>query len=135
MANALYDFGRQGFLDGSYDWSSDTIKTALLDSGSYTADLAADEFLSDVPGGAIVATSSALTGKTENAGVADADDVVFSSVTGSNADLLLIYQDTGTGSTSRLIALIDTATGFPFTPSGGSVTIAWDSGSNKIFKL
>lgn len=36
---------------------------------------------------------------------------------------------------SPLIAYIDTATGLPVTPNGGDITIAWDSGANKIFKL
>ncbi len=35
----------------------------------------------------------------------------------------------------RLIAYIDTATGMPVTPNGGDITIAWDNGANKIFKL
>lgn len=135
MANSLYDFGRQGFLDGSFNWASATVKCCLLHAASYTPNLATDEFLSDIPGGAVVATSSAFTGKTEAAGVAVADDVVFGAVSGSTVELIAIYEDTGTPSTSRLIALIDTATGLPLTPAGGSVTIAWDTGPNKIFKL
>jgi hypothetical protein len=45
------------------------------------------------------------------------------------------YKDTGTESTSLLIFYIDTATGLPCTPNGGNITVAWDSGANKIFKL
>jgi hypothetical protein len=30
---------------------------------------------------------------------------------------------------------IDAATGLPLTPNGGDVTIQWDNGANKIFKL
>ena len=48
---------------------------------------------------------------------------------------LILYQHTGTDATARLIAYIDTATGLPVTPNGGDITIVWDDGPNKIFKL
>jgi hypothetical protein len=34
-----------------------------------------------------------------------------------------------------LIAFIDAATNLPVTPNGGNINIAWDTGTNKIFKL
>jgi hypothetical protein len=136
MANALYDKGREGFLDGSIDWDTDTIKVVLIDTADYTVDLANHDNLDDIATSAAkVATSAALSSKTVSAGVADAADVTLSSVTGDTCEALIIYQDTGTPSTSRLIAYIDTATGLPVTPNGGDITIQWDSGSNKIFKL
>ena len=135
MANALYDHGREGFLDGSIDWDTDDIKTILVDTADYTVDLAAHEDLADVAGAAIVATSGNLANKTVAAGVADADDITFALVTGDPCEAIIIYQDTGVAATSRLIAYIDTATGLPVTPGGGNIGIAWDSGANKIFKL
>lgn len=135
MANALYDRGRKKFLDADIDWSADDIKCMLIDTGSYTVDLATHEFLSDVAGGAIVATSGNLASKTSTAGVADAADVTFSSVVGAQCEALILYKDTGVAGTSPLIAYIDTATGLPVTPSGGDITVVWDNGANKIFKL
>lgn len=135
MANALYDKGREGFLAGDIDWDANTIKVALVDTAAYTVNLTTHQYLSDIAGGAIIATSGALTTKTATAGVADADDVTVTSVTGATVEALVVYQDTGSSATSRLIAYIDTATGLPLTPNGGNVTIAWDSGANKIFKL
>jgi hypothetical protein len=35
----------------------------------------------------------------------------------------------------RLIAYIDTATGLPVTPNGQNITVSFDNGSNRIFKL
>jgi hypothetical protein len=81
------------------------------------------------------ATSGALTGKTVTAGVADAVDVTFTAVSGATVEAIVLYADSGTEATSRLIAYIDTATGLPLTPNGGDVTVAWDNGANKIFKL
>ena len=135
MANALYAKGREGFLDGSIDWDTHTIKVVLVDSALYTPNMSTDDNLDDIASGARVATSGALTGKTVTGGVADADDVTFTTVTGATSEYLVIYKDTGTESTSRLIALIDTATGLPVTPNGGDILVTWDNGANKIFKL
>lgn len=135
MANALYDKGRQGFLDGSIDWDTDDIRVVLVDTGAYTVNLATHDNLDDVPGGARIAVSAALGGKSATDGIADATDIVFTAVTGTTVEALVIYQHTGTDSTSRLIAYLDTGTNIPFTPNGGDVTIQWSAGANKIFKL
>lgn len=135
MANALYDAGREAFLDGTISWSSDNIKVVLVDTADYTVNLATDTALSDIAAAGRVATSGNLASKTVTAGVADAADVTLSAVTGDESEALVIYKDTGVESTSTLIAYIDTATNLPVTPNGGDITIQWDSGANKIFKL
>lgn len=135
MANALYDFGRQSFLTGNISWLNDNIKVCLVDTNDYTVNLATHQYLSDIAGGAIVATSGNLSGKSATAGVADADDATFTTVTGDVCEALVIYKDTGTASTSTLIAYIDTSTGLPITPNGADIIVSWSSGSNKIFKL
>lgn len=135
MANAMYDKGREKFLNADIDWSADNIKCILVDTGSYTVDLANHEFLSDVAGGAIIATSSNLASKTSTAGVADAADVTLSSVTGAQCEAIIFYKDTGVAGTSPLFLYIDTATGLPITPNGADITLQFDSGANKIFKL
>lgn len=135
MANSLYAKGREGFLSGAIDWDTDDIRIILVDAADYTVDLATHDNLDDIPSGARVAVSSALSGKTVTDGVADADDKTFSAVTGDPSEAIVIYKHTGTESTSRLIAYIDTGTGLPVTPNGGDITVAWDNGANKIFKL
>lgn len=134
MANEIYSKGRQAFLEGSIAWLSDTIKLVLVTS-AYTPAISTDQFLSDIPGGAIVATSGALSGKTSTDGTANASNETFSSVTGSAAAFVVIFKDTGVAGTSPLILLIDTATGLPVTPNGGDIEIDWDTGANKIFTL
>lgn len=135
MANALYDKGREGFLDGSIDWDTDDIRVILIDTDEYTVDLANHDNLDDIPNDARVAVSTALASKTATNGVADAADKTFPTVTGAESEALVLYKHTGTEGTSRLIAYIDTATGLPVIPNGGDITIAWDNGANKIFKL
>jgi hypothetical protein len=132
MANTLYDKGRQKFLEGSIAFASDTIKVALVDTGTYTFSQT-HEFYSSVSG--VVGTPQTLASKTTTSGVADAADVTFTAVTGASAEALIIYKDTGSTATSPLIAYIDTATGLPVTPNSGDINIIWDSGANKIFKL
>ncbi len=135
MANALYDLGREGFLGGDIDWDADNIKLLLRDENDDAPNLATDQFLSDILVAARVATSANFASKTKTNGVADAADVTLSSVTGDESESIDIYQDTGVEGTSRLICNIDSATGLPVTPNGGDITIQWDSGANKIFKL
>lgn len=134
MANALYDSGRNGFLNGEIDYTDDTIKMALV-SASYTPSLAGHNFYSDVSSN-VVGTPQELSSKTTSAGVANCADVNFGTVaTGSDVTYILLYKDSGTDSTSQLIALYDTAVGIPFATSGAEITIKIDSGANKLFKL
>lgn len=133
MASALYDKGRESFLKGEISWNSDNIKVALIDTDTYTVAISSHQYFSDITG--VVAVSSNLSGKTTTNGVADANDIVLSSVVGVNCEALVIYQDTGVTNTSRLIAYIDSATGLPVTPNGSDLTIVWDNGASKIFKL
>jgi len=135
MANALYELGREAFLSGDIAWDTDDIRAILIDEADYTVNLTTDQFLSDIPAIARVATSGAMASKTVTLGVADAADVVFSSVTGDISEAVVLYQHTGVEGTSRLIANVDTATGLPVTPNGGDITVQWGSGSDKIFKL
>jgi hypothetical protein len=135
MANALYDHGREGFLDGSIDWDTDNIILELIDEADDTIDLANDEDRADRASAARVATSGNLTSKTVTAGTADAADVTLSSVTGDQAESIDYAQNTGTEANDRLICNVDTATGLPVTPNGGDITIQHDSGADKIFTL
>lgn len=141
MANALYDYGRQGFLDGSINWATDSIKVMLVNTANYAVNLGTHQFVTDVPAGAQVQRSAALASKTVNSpvgGVADAADITFSAVTGGNVGALVIYKDTGSDATSRLIAYLDTVQGggaLSVTPNGGDITIQWDNLANRIFKL
>lgn len=135
MANALYDEGRRAFLAGEIDWLGTAMRIILVDAADYTRDLALHDFLDDVPAGAREEESSNLTTKTEADGIADADNVTFSAATGDPCEEIIGFEETGTDGTSQLIFNIDTASGLPVTLNGGDVTVTWDDGANKIFKL
>ncbi len=135
MANTLYDFARQRFLEAQINWMTDTIKVILVDTGAYTPQTSVHQYLSDIPTSARIAGPVTLTSKATTGGAADAADVTFTAVTGASIEAIVIYVDTGTESTSPLIAFIDTATGLPITPNGGDIIVTWDNGTNKIFKV
>lgn len=145
LANALYDNGREGFLEGQIDWDTAVIKAVLVDSADYTPNLGTHEFMSSVEAvpAAVEERSGAFTTKTVTAGVADADDITFTAAAGDPVDAIVIYQASAvTGgadvanTAQRLIAYIDTTSpAMPVTLNGGNVTVTWDSGTNRIFKL
>jgi len=84
MANALYDKGRQGFLEGAIDWDTDDIRLILIDVADYTVNLATHDNLDDVAAAAREEVSGSLAGKTVTDGVADANDVIVRWDNGAN---------------------------------------------------
>jgi hypothetical protein len=135
MSNALYTKAKQALIAGDIDLDADTIKAVFVDGADYTPNLATHQFLSSIPAGARVATSGALQNKTVTDGVFDAADIVVASVSGDQFEYIVLFKDTGAEGTSRLLLLIDTATGLPCTPNGSDITIQWSSGADKIFRL
>jgi hypothetical protein len=133
MANSLYSKGREAFLEGTIAGLTDTIRLSLF-TNTYSPNLSTDQFYS-TPLAATSATAGpiTLTSVTGSAGTLSAANVVFTSVSGSTSQYLILYKDTGTTTTSPLIGLIDTATGLPVTPNGGNITVAWASG--QVFTL
>lgn len=132
MANALYTIGRARFLDGDIDWSGHDIKLVFTDHDTDTPVPATDDDLADIAAGTI-ATSGNFGTKSSTGGVADAADITVATVSGDEFESINIYDDTH--ASDALIAYIDTATGLPFTPSGGDIEVLWDAGANKIFSL
>jgi len=134
MANSLYTKAKQHLIDGTIDLDTNDIRAILVDGADYTPNLATHETLADIPAAARVAVSGALTSKSVTDGVFDAADITISSVTGDQFEYIVLYQHTGVES-ALLLLLIDTATGLPCTPNGGDISLVFDSGANRIFKM
>ena len=122
MANTLYDYCRQRFLEAQINWMTDTVKVILVSTSAYTPQTAVHQYLSDIPPSGRIAGPVTLTAKATTGGAADAADCTFTSVSGATINAIVICKDTGTEATSPLIAYIDTATGLPITPNGGDIT-------------
>jgi hypothetical protein len=131
MANAIYPLYKQAILSASADVSltTGTVKVAL----STAAYNSAHDFYADVSANTI-GTPQTITGTTTTNGLFDGSDVTFTSVSGSQVTSLIIYIDTGSAATSRLVTFLDTnVTGLPVTPNGGNISITWNASG--IFQL
>jgi hypothetical protein len=136
MSNSLFGYGRQLYQTGGVNVLTDTIKVCLVATSLYTVNIDGHQYWSDVPSSARITTPVALASKTCTLGALDAADTTFTSVSGSNPiGALEFFKDTGTDSTSPLLAHVDTAAGLPLTPNGGDVIVTYDNGPNKIWKV
>lgn len=118
-----------------HDWVGDDNR-CILTSSTYVPDFTNNEYVSDLTG--VLATGTAsITSKTVVVNVLravyDGDDYTFTAASGGTANRVIIYNNTGVNSTSRLIAAIDlTATVL----NGGDVVISWDNTATlKIFSI
>lgn len=114
------------------DYDADTIKVALLDN-THTPDIDTHDFFSDVSGDEITGTGYTAGGATlasktitydtgSNQVRLDAADTSWTTAT-FTARYAVIYKDTGTASTSPLIAYVDFDADQPVT--AGTFTITW----------
>jgi hypothetical protein len=131
MADAIYPKYKQALLDGdtNIDINDGTVKVAL----STAAYNSAHDFYDDVSA-STVGTPQTIANTTVTNGLFDGDNVTYTAVAGgSTVTALIIYIDTGSAATSRLVAFIDTVSGFPLSTNGGDVTVAWNASG--IFQL
>lgn len=123
MASAIYPKWMEAVIQGTSGTSlTGTLKAALVDTADVSYN-AAHDFYDDVSAG-VVGTPETLGSKTYTNGVLDAADISdYAAAAGDSAEAIILYLDTGTPSTSRLVAWID---GFTATPSGvDTVDITW----------
>lgn len=147
--STLYDIGRRSFLTTvdvgaslgvQTNWATDTFRVVLLDLTQYTAVASTDTSLANVAAGARVADVPLVNPVALTDGTASADNTVFPAVTGNEVGAVLIYRDsTEVGAVDAddiLIAYIDSAiSGLPVDPNGGDITILWNGGDGRIFRL
>jgi hypothetical protein len=134
MASVIYNRFKQGVLAGDYDLDNAAVdvKVALVTS-TYTPDIDTHEDYADLTnevangngyttGGAVLANKAVTKDTTDNEGVFDADNVTWSNST-ITARGAVVYVDTGTDSTSLLIAYFDF--GEDKVSSAGDFIIQW----------
>lgn len=129
--STLYLKGVEQLLTGNIDLESDTIKLDYM-ATSYTPSATTESFYSDVSANV---ASGAPTETLANVDVridtgntrveVDADDVTQGSIT-TTTNKFIIYKDTGTASTSPLIACIDIAEG-TLSPSSGTLSLTFNT--------
>lgn len=140
MTNAVYPEALDGLLSGAIDLDTGVLKAALVRGYTYDA---TDVTVADVVAtGTLNGTSAALGSVTITSGVVDAADTSISTTASANDHALIIFQASAvTGgadvaqSSQRLVAYFDTGTGLPIQPGTGTVTVTFDAGTNRIFKI
>jgi hypothetical protein len=141
MANALFATAAQGFIDGSIDLDTATIKAAFVRSYTFTT---SHSFVSDVTGagGVLNGTAGTISSVTVTNGVFNGSGLSITTTASAVNHGILIFQSsavTGGGdvaaSAQRVIAYLDTGTGLPVQPGTGATPIVWDTGTNKILKV
>ena len=108
------------------------VYACLVDTAIYTYN-AANEFY-DAGGAndvvdALIGTPVELGTKTYTAGLFDAADTTFPTVSGASAEAIVLFvKNAGAQTTWRLFAYIDQATsGLPVTPNGGNIVVTWNA--------
>jgi len=134
MPSKLYGNFVLKALNKEVDFDTDTIKVALV-SSSYTPDQDAHDYWNDVSanevtgtgytaGGNTLASKTATYDSANNVVILDAADTTWASST-ITARYAVIYDSTGTSSTSPLIGYVDF--GSDQSSTSGNFTITWDS--------
>ena len=134
MPSKLYGNFLAKALNKEVDWDSDTIKV-LLATSSYTPNQDTHDYFNDVSsaevtgtgytaGGITLSSKTATYDSGTNVIVLDAADVTWSSST-ITARYAVVYDSTGTSSTSALIGYVDF--GSDQSSTNGNFTITWDS--------
>lgn len=136
MSNGLYVKSREKFLRGEIAWHTDDIRLVLVDTLDYTVNLITHEFLSDIPVAGRVSISDLLTNKTTvNGWAGTSSNIVFENVFGDSCEAMIVFKDTGSPTTSPLLAYFDNGiTNLPITPNGARITFIVDN-ANGLFQI
>lgn len=126
----VYNTFKELLMEGSLDLLTDTIKVALVTG--YTPDVDLHLNWDDVSaseesgtgytaGGETLANKTVTQDDTDDEGVFDADDVTWTGLDVGTPSHAIIYKDTGTPSTSTLIAYVELGVA----STGQDYTIQW----------
>ena len=132
MATLFYPKGKENLGQARINLLTDTMKITLIDTALYTYNAAHDAY-DDVAAGARLLVGT-LTGVSFTDGVLDANDITLTGPSTATGEAFIIWKDSGTPSTSWLFLYLDNMAALPV-PSGVSVAITWDNGSDKIARL
>jgi hypothetical protein len=125
MADAIYPSFLNALLDGTApDLDTDTIKATLVNTTTDYTYSAAHDYFNDVTDYSGV-TPQTFTSIAVSGGAADTSETLtFTSVAidgSKDVNAVVVYKDTGTPSTSQLIAYYDSFT--DVTPNGGNIEL------------
>lgn len=106
MASFVYDAAIDAAWQGDIALDTSDVKLLLLGTG-YTPSQTTDVYVSSITTAARVATTAALSGKTFSGGKFDADNPGLSALTGATVSAVVVFIDSGSDATSRLVSYHD----------------------------
>jgi len=143
MASFIFDEGRKAIIGctgthSEVDLNDDALAVWFVDEGTDVPDQTADVDCADRTGfnptfanAPTLGSAGSRSTIVSNVLMFDAADLAFTGgavLTGSTSvESLELWKDTGTNTTSPLLANFDDYTGLPLTPSGGDVTVVWSA--------
>ena len=136
----LYNYAREGFLDGTLDFDADTIVVKAMKSG-YIPSSSTHQFLDDVDPGEILASGAAPLGsKLKTDGIAKAGNVTFTAVPDGNMIFGFLLVDTSVDGANggRLICYIGKdAEGnrLNIPTTGDDILIRFGASTGRIFSV
>ena len=131
MSNSWYPKGLEYF---AAPFLTDNV-IALLVTSAYTP-AKTDQFISDIPSGAIVARSGSISGKSITGGVLNCSNFTVSLVPiGHVIKYVVFAKNTGTDSTSPVLLVDDTGNNLPTTTDGGDLQFQVPTTPNKLGAL
>lgn len=132
MSNRVFPKYKKAAMGGgaTVNLLTGAVKLALvtISTGGYTYS-DSHEFLSDIPSGDRYAVSGELTGKSiDDLANFKSANGLFTGVSGAEVECWVMFIDTGSPTTSRLVFYQDTGvTGLPVTPAGANYNAIMDS--------
>jgi len=156
MANDIYGIAKQGFIanisvgsfTGQINWVEDNFSVALLDD-TYVLDINNHVNRNDIQSSIILkandedlsvaSLNTTAIGSGIDYGTGYAESVTLTNMRsdGTEVNSLVVYRDSGLDDPESdvLISYIETAENIPLILNGGDVTIDWDLGTGRVFRL
>lgn len=135
-ADFVYNHARVSFASGAIDWPTANVK-AMLVGALYTPSPAVDQYVSDIPSGAIITRDLACSNIGVNSfGIAYCTIAQVQSVTSVvQVAAVVLYISTGDDTTSKLIYYSSSGIGFPFYLQGFNYFIGYDQTAGGWFTI
>lgn len=128
MSNQLYTPYKDLLLTGAADLGTLTMNCALISNG-YTFNATHDAYSTDIQPNELA--TIALANPVVLNGVYDADDAIFTAVSGGTVQYVVLYDQN-----DKPLLFIDTAAGLPVDATAAiNITVTWSEAPEKIFSI
>ena len=134
MPSMVYNYAKQAFVDGTLDWDNPAQNFSVLlvnptyspsQSHLHVSDIASYEVSGTGYSRKPLSNRTVTIDTAANRAILSADPVTWTAINAGNVGGIVVYYDTGSDSTSKLIAFVQLPT---ISTNGSDLTIAWPGG-------